>query len=74
LALLRRQGLQAWITLCTAEAVTVPSAKSSTTVSNPSIALVDPKAKMPADMSPLLDLCTNMLLSKLTSTKHQELQ
>lgn len=73
LAVLRQQGLHAWIALATAQPARLPRAKSLTPAATP-VAVLGPCVTATIDVSPLICLCTDMVLSKLKSPKPQELR
>ena len=67
LAVLRQQGLHAWIALAAAEPPSSPRAEAAAPSS------IDPLA-LGIDPSPLVFLCTDMLLSTLTTPILQEIR
>jgi len=65
LAVLRQQGIHAWIALAAAEPPSSPRVEAA--------AAIDPLA-LGIDPSPLVFLCTDMLLSTLTTPLLQEIR
>jgi hypothetical protein len=72
LAVLRQQGLHAWIACAAAASTSATPAESTTPAASRPVATVTPEVAAMSDHSPLICLCTDMLLPQLISTNHQE--